>query len=57
MRNKSIEARFVSFEGNILNFLYEDTLISLIPNAIYIDGIYIIFIYKNSVFKILIILN
>ncbi|CAD8148701.1 unnamed protein product [Paramecium pentaurelia] len=37
-RNKSLNAILVSFEENILNFLYNnDTLISLIPSAIYID--------------------
>ncbi|CAD8049867.1 unnamed protein product [Paramecium primaurelia] len=37
-RNKSLNAILVSFEENILNFLYnKDTLISLIPSAIYID--------------------
>ncbi|CAK90710.1 unnamed protein product (macronuclear) [Paramecium tetraurelia] len=37
-RNKSLDAILVSFEGNILNFLYnKETLISLIPSAIYID--------------------
>lgn len=39
MRNKSITATLVSFEKNILNFLHNnDTLISIIPNAVYIDG-------------------
>lgn len=39
MRNKSIIATLVSFEKNILNFLHNnDTLISIIPNAVYIDG-------------------
>ncbi|CAD8043660.1 unnamed protein product [Paramecium primaurelia] len=37
-RNKTIDAILVSSEGNILNFLYnKDTIISLIPNAIFID--------------------
>ncbi|CAD8048589.1 unnamed protein product [Paramecium sonneborni] len=37
-RNKTLDAILVSFEGNILNFFYnKNTLISLIPSAIYID--------------------
>ncbi|CAD8134460.1 unnamed protein product [Paramecium pentaurelia] len=38
MRNKTIKAIMVSFESNSLNFLYQNnTIISLVPNAIVID--------------------
>ncbi|CAD8051082.1 unnamed protein product [Paramecium sonneborni] len=38
MRNKTINAILVSFECNSLNFLFKnDTIISLVPNAIVID--------------------